>query len=105
VQHESEKTIPKWQQHWDTTTKGLITREYFPKIKERLKMKISLSPNFTALVTAHGKTKAYLHRFKIIQSPECFCSHGSQTADHFIFDCNRLKKERGKLIAHSERRK
>jgi hypothetical protein len=81
VRQESENPIAKWQQHWDATTKGLVTKEYFPNIKERIKMKINLSPNLTALVTAHGKTKAYLHRFKIIQSPECTCTHGSQTAE------------------------
>jgi hypothetical protein len=52
-------------------------------------------------VTAHGKTNAYLHRFKIIQSPECICTHGGQTADHLLFDCDRLEKERGKLIAYT----
>jgi hypothetical protein len=100
-QESGKKTIAKWQQHWDATTKGLVTKEYFPNIKERIKMKISLSQNFTALVTAHGKTKAYLHRFKTIQSPECTCTHGNQTADHLIFDCDRLKKEREKLIAYT----
>jgi len=55
------------------------------------------------MVTAHGKTKAYLHCFKIIQSPECVCTHGDQTTDHLIFDCDLLNKERGKLIAHTSR--
>jgi hypothetical protein len=64
-------------------------------------MKINPSPNFTALVTAHGKTKAYLYRFKIIQSPECICTHGNQTADHLIFDCDRLEKEQEKLTAYT----
>jgi uncharacterized HAD superfamily protein len=91
VRQESEKPIAKWQQQWDATTKGLVTKEYF------------LSPNFTAMVTAHRKTKAYLHRFKIIQSSECVCTHGDQTADHLIFDCNILDKEREKLIAHTSR--
>jgi hypothetical protein len=59
------------------------------------------------IIQLHGvgdrtrKTKAYLHRFKTIQSPECICTHGSQSADHLIFDCDRLEKERGKLIAHT----
>jgi len=66
-------------------------------------MKLSLSPNFTAMVTTHGKTKAHPHRFKIIQSSECVCTHGYQTTDHLIFDCDMLDKERGKLIAHIER--
>jgi len=58
VRQESEKKT-KWQQHWNATTKRLVTKEYFPNIKERIKMKISLSPNFTAYVTAHGQTKAF----------------------------------------------
>ena len=53
------------------------------------------------MVTAHGKTKAYLHRFKIIQSPECVCANGDQTVDHHIFDCSKLDKEREKLIAYT----
>jgi len=54
-------------------------------------------------VTAHGKTKAYLNRFKIIQSPECVCTHGDQTTDQLIFVCDILDKERGKLIAYTWR--
>ena len=54
------------------------------------------------MMTAHGKTKAYLHRFKIIQSPECICTE-DQTVDRLIYDCGKLEKERGKLIAHISR--
>ena len=53
---EREKSIEKWHQEWDNTTKGFVTKEYFPNIKDRLKMRIKLTPNFTAMVTAHGKT-------------------------------------------------
>jgi hypothetical protein len=74
---EREKSIEKWQQPWDNTTKGSVTKEYFPNIKERMKMKINLTRNFTELVTAHGKTKSYLHRFKLIDSPECPCNNGN----------------------------
>jgi hypothetical protein len=51
------------------------------------------------MLTAHGKTKAYRHRFKIIQSPECTCTKG----DHLIYGCAKLDKERDKLIAHISR--
>jgi hypothetical protein len=47
-------------------SQGFKGQEFFPKIKDRLKVKIALTPNFTAMVMAHGKTRAYLHRFKII---------------------------------------
>jgi len=55
------------------------------------------------MLIAHGKTKAYLHRFKVIQSPECICKHGDQTTDHLIYDCEILDKKRGKLIANTSR--
>jgi hypothetical protein len=65
--------VKKWQRNWTQTTKGSITKEYFPNIEERLNMKLNLTQNFTAIVTGHGKTKSYLHRFKIIEDPTCTC--------------------------------
>jgi len=62
-------------------------------------MKITVTPNFTAMVTAHGKTRSHLHRFKIIESPVCPCSNGNQTVEHIICDCGKLNNERRKLIA------
>jgi hypothetical protein len=74
VTRELEKeSVRKWQRNWTQTTKGSITKEYFPNVEERLKMKLNLTQNFTAIVTGHGKTKAYLHRFKIIEDPNCTC--------------------------------
>jgi hypothetical protein len=68
IEHqERERSIEKWQQQWDSTTEGLVTKEFFPNVKDRLK--INLSPNFTAMVAVHGKTRSYLHRFKIIRVP------------------------------------
>jgi hypothetical protein len=62
-------------------------------------MKINLTPNFTAMVTAHGKTRSCLHRFKIIESPECPCANGNQTVDHLLYDCIELNNKREKLTA------
>jgi len=52
------------------------------------------------MITAHGRTRSYLHRFKIIESPECPCANGNQTVGHLTYDCIKLNKEREKLIAH-----
>ena len=101
----AEKTIAKWQVQWDATTKGRATKEYLPNVTERLKLKLRLSPKLTAMLTAHGKTKEYLHRFKIIQSSESFCKRGDQTTDHLLYDCEILAKEKGKNNSlHIERR-
>jgi hypothetical protein len=97
---EREKSIEKWQKQWEKSTKGSVTKEFFSNIKDRLKMKINLTPDFMAMTTAHGKTRSYLHRFKIIDSPECPCTNGNQTVDHLIYDCNKLNNETDKLRAH-----
>jgi hypothetical protein len=42
VERELEnKSVDKWQSDWNQTTKGTITKDHFPKITERMKMKIS----------------------------------------------------------------
>ena len=58
IEHqEREKSIENWQQQWNNSTKESVTKEFFPNIKDRLKIKINLTPNFTATVTAHGGKK------------------------------------------------
>jgi len=66
-------------------------------VAERIKMKINLTQNLTAIVTGHGKTKAYLHRFKIAENATCPCGKMHQTTDHLIFECELLTKERNRL--------
>jgi hypothetical protein len=66
----------------------------FPNIKDRLKMKIHANSNFTAMVTAHGKTRSYLYRFKLTVSPECPCGNDNQTVEHLIPAYSKLKNER-----------
>ena len=66
-------------------------------------MKITLPPNFTTMVTAHGKTRSYLYRFKITESPVCPCANGNETVEHIIYDCNKLSNERKKLIADTSK--
>ena len=51
------------------------------------------------MITGHGNTKTYLHRFKIIYSPECPCGHNDQTTDHILLECTLLNKERDSLIS------
>jgi hypothetical protein len=47
----------------------------------------------------HGNLKSYLHRFKIIEAPNCPCGNGNQTTEHVLFDCGILQEDRERLIA------
>ena len=77
----------KWQTERDQTTKGKITKEYFPVVADRLNMRINITHNFTSMVTGHGTIRSYLHRLKIIETPTCPCGTKEQTIDHLLFEC------------------
>jgi hypothetical protein len=40
-------SVEMWQREWDQTTKGEITKAYFPVVADRLSMKINMTQNFT----------------------------------------------------------
>jgi hypothetical protein len=68
-----EESIRKWQNQWEETTKGAITKEFFPSVESRLAVNLQLNPNVTTIMSGHGNIRSYLHRLKIIDSPECPC--------------------------------
>jgi hypothetical protein len=89
-----EETQQKWQKEWDECTKARITKEFFPKVRDRQKLKIDINPTLTAMVTGHGKTRAYLHRFKILEHVTCPCGNGNQTVEHILDRCPVLNTQR-----------
>jgi len=100
AKHVTDQSTAKWQTEWNRNAKALITKEFFLIMKDRLNTKIKLTQNFNAIITAHGKTKAHLQRFKITESPECPCDGGNQTVVHLIYDCPILRRERQKLVSN-----
>ena len=62
-------------------------------------MKLPITPEFT-IVTGHGKTKSYLHRFKLTDNPTCPCNEGVQTPEHLIYNCKLLEIQRSSLKQH-----
>jgi hypothetical protein len=97
IKELEDESTKKWQRNWTQTLKGKTTKEYFPDVAERLKLKLQLTQNFTAPVSRHGKTRDYLYRLNIIDEPTCPCGEGDQTTEHVIYDCERLSKERDRL--------
>jgi hypothetical protein len=92
-----DQSVTKWQNEWDYTTKGAITKTFFPKIPDRIKLRLNITPNFTTIVTDHGHIKSYLYKYKITDSPMCTCKSGEQTVDHILYECQLLEQERARL--------
>jgi hypothetical protein len=88
------ESVKKWQREWRNCNKALITKQYFPTVEERLKKKIRTTNNVAAMLTGHGRTRAYFHRFRIIDSAQCVCNVGDQTVHHLIYDCILLEEKR-----------
>jgi hypothetical protein len=66
-------------------------------VRKRLREKIPIFPEFTILVTGHGKLRSYLHRFGITDNPMRPCEE-QQTSDNLIFECKRLNNQRNVMI-------
>jgi hypothetical protein len=88
-----ELGLQKWQSEWDSSNKGALTKSFFPKVKDRLVKKLQMNLNISMVVTGHGKLRAHLHRFKIIENPTCPCEMNSQTTDHLLRECTVLSKQ------------
>ena len=85
--------LQKWQSEWDNTNKGALTKTFFPMIKDRLTKRLQMNLNLLTVVTAHGKLRSYLHRFKVIDDPTCPCQMGSQSTEHLIRESTILNKQ------------
>jgi len=92
-----EESKLKWQQKWEERPKAAQTKQFYPRITDRLKSKIDITSKLTAMVSGHGKTRAYLHRFKLLGSATCPCNKGDQTMDRLLYHCTLLHQQRKKL--------
>jgi hypothetical protein len=94
----AEESIKKWQPEWTTTHTAMATKQYYPTVRDRLRSKIKLTPKITAVLTGHGKTKAYLRRFHPSEEATCSCGHEDQTMDRILFHCANTSVQREVLI-------
>jgi hypothetical protein len=96
-----EETQLNWQKEWEECMKARTTKEFFPNVQDRQKLKINITPILTAFLTGHGKNRAYLHRFKILEKADCPCGNGDQTLDHLLYQCTILNKQYSSAMSKS----
>ncbi|KAJ4431288.1 hypothetical protein ANN_19885 [Periplaneta americana] len=89
-----EEGFNEWENDWKNSLKGAICKKFFPSVRQRMKQNITLTAEVTAMISGHGKTKAYLHRFGIKDDSTCSCLQDAQTVDHLIYSSVKLNKQR-----------
>jgi hypothetical protein len=70
-----------------------------PDRRTETKIENTNNIGFTDIVSGHGKTKSYLHRFKLIDNPMCPRNEGAQSTEHLIYDYKILETQR-KTLKH-----
>jgi len=77
-------------------------QSFFPSVRNRLQQKIPILPEFTTMVTGHGKLRSYLYRFRLTVNPMCPCKEEEeqqkQITDHLMFQCQKLRNQRNEMI-------
>lgn len=97
-----KKTITDWQTRWDVSDKGRWTHRLIPKIEHWIERRHGeVHYYLTQFLTGHGCFRAYLHRFKLEDSPNCpVCSDAMEDAEHVFCECSRYQQEREDLESY-----
>jgi len=94
ITEEKEIEVTKWQEQWINSTKGAVIKLFFAYINERIQTIIPISAEFTAMVTGHGLTRSYRHRFKIISQFNVPLWTTRRTINHKIFDFTQMENKK-----------
>jgi len=74
-----------------------VTRASFLSVRNRLRQKIPIIPEFITMLTRQGKLRSYLDRFGLTENSMSPCEE-EQTTDHLIFQCKKWRIGRNEII-------
>ncbi|GBP65563.1 Retrovirus-related Pol polyprotein from type-1 retrotransposable element R1 2 [Eumeta japonica] len=96
---ERQHSILLWQLQWDAAKKDRWTHRLIPRIDVWLNRSHGeVNYYLTQMLSGHGCFRAYLHRFKHDNSPECpSCPGVIENAEHVFFECPRFNSQRDLL--------
>jgi hypothetical protein len=68
IKREKENGLHIWQQQWMNMGRGAVAKGFFPSVRNRLRQKIPIFPEFVTMMTKHWKLQSYLQRFGLIDN-------------------------------------
>ena len=95
----------QWIQEWDkerhkaSQLHDISTR---PHVAAGAKLYAQISSRrrltwLTRLRTGHSGLNEFLHRFNLIEEPQCSCTCGTESVRHYLLICPNYERERDKL--------
>ena len=92
------EVLRMWQEGWNTSEHGCVTRSFFPQLRERLELKdMQIDYYSTQLITGHGYINSILRKLNLSESNLCRCGQ-LDTVDHITLHCKEEVTERAELI-------
>ena len=90
--HSSRRGQTKMASRMDSKQQVSCNKTIFSIRAEQTRDKINTKR--AAVLTGHGKTRAYFYRFKLRDDARCICSHNEQTMNHLLFHCEKTSTQR-----------
>ena len=87
-----EQILGEWQQWWQSSEKGAVTRKFFPTTQERIG-NVKLDHYTDQFMTGHGDFRAKLRSFTLSKTNLCDCDQ-IDISEHELFHCPIYEKER-----------
>ncbi|GBP31023.1 Putative 115 kDa protein in type-1 retrotransposable element R1DM [Eumeta japonica] len=94
-----QNSINRWQLQWNAAAKRRWTHRLIPRIDVWINRSYGeVNYYLTQMLSGHGSFRAYLHRFKHDDSPECpSCPGVIEDAEHAFIECPRFSQKREEL--------
>ena len=96
----NSRSQTKMASRMDNKLQGGCNKQYFPSVRDRLWIKLTLTTKLAAVLTGRGNTRAYFYRFKLRDDARCTCGQSDQTMDHLLFHCEKTSTQREVLKKH-----
>lgn len=91
-EEERATSMAKWQERWDTSTKGRWTYKLIPSITTWVRRKYGdCNYQLTQFLSGHGGYRKYLHKFGHDDSPMCTLCDEVEDTEHAVFYCRRFR--------------
>jgi hypothetical protein len=94
----------QWRKEWNESSSASefsrMTKRKGFKTGTKIYNTIPSRQTTAALVrlrTGHCRLKRHLHRISVEDSPHCECNQGVETVEHFLLECRRYTRQRGRL--------
>jgi hypothetical protein len=94
-----EWLMREWQARWQASHLGRWTYQLIPVLAEWAECQHKIVDyHLTQFLTDHGCFRAYLFRFRHVDSAQClYCIDAAETAEHVLMHCSRFSLERDQL--------